>query len=249
MTLEELKALMEAALVASQAAPSDKALQAKHAEAKKAYDDAVAAAEEEGEPGGEGDPDETKFDDKTKAYIAKLRKEAAGARTKNKDLASKLKDSETKKKAILAAAGISEESETPEEKIKVLSAESQQLAFRTAILESAVQNGIGKDDLEFYEYLVTKAVSELKAEDDEVSDEAMAAIVAKVKKAGASAANTSVGGGAGGRGAPNPSTKPGEITLEKFITMNMSEKSKLYQDNPDLYTALVTQAKKQKKLV
>lgn len=251
MDLESLKAAMDAALAASQAAPADKDLQKKHAEAKKAYDDAVAEAkkkEDEGDGGGGDDFDEAKADEKTKAYLAKLRKENAGHRTKAKDLASQLKTSEDQKKAILKAAGIEDDSETPEEKLKVLSVESQQLAFRSAILESAVQHGIGKDDLEFFEFLVAKSVESLE-EGEELTEEQMTEIVTKVKKGSKTPANSSVGNGGGGKGAPNPNPNPTEVTLEKFIRMSITEKSKLYETNVELYTSLMTQARAQKKLV
>ncbi len=248
MTLEELKALMEEALKASQAAAGDKALEQAAAVAKKAYDDAVAEAEKNKNQDGDGeeDPDESKMDDKTKAYLAKLRKENAGHRTKAKDLASKLQTSEQQKKAILKAAGIEEDSQTPEQKLEAASLQSQQLALRSAILESAVENGIGKDSLDYFEFLVAKAVGELK-EGEELSDEAMSEIVTKVKKSGGTSANTTVGTGKGNP--PPPDKKTGEITLEKFIRMSITEKSDLYTKNLDLYTSLVNEAKRQKKLV
>lgn len=250
MTLEELKALMDEALKASQAASSDKKLQTAYETAKAAYEAKLAEAEGDPDPAAEVDPDETKLDEKTKAYLAKLRKEAAGHRTKAKDLASKLKISEDQKRAVLKAVGIEDESESPEEKLKTLSTESQQLAFRTAILESAVENGIGKDDLGFYEFLVSKAVQALE-EGDELSEEQMAEIVAQVGKRGGGkgSANSSVGTGGKGKGAPNPEPKAGDVTLEKFIRMSITEKSKLYETNEDLYLSLMSQAKAQKKLV
>lgn len=250
MTLEELKAAMDAALVASQAASTDKALQVAYAQAKKAYDDAKTESEKEG--GGDPDPeelDEEKLDAKTKAHIAKIRKEAAGHRVKAKDLASKLTASEEQKKAILKAAGIEVETENPAEQLKVAQSESQQLALRSAILESAVENGIGKDGLDYYEFLISKEMAGLK-EGEELSEEQITKVVAKVKTAGGKAANTSVGNGGGdGKGTPNPNANAGAITLDKFVRMSITEKSKLYQDNLDLYTSLVSEAKAKKMLV
>lgn len=260
MDLASLKKAMEAALAASQADASNKDLQKAYAEAKKAYDDAVVAKAEADKKAAGGDEnddeddevDEEELDEKTKAYLAKLRKENAGHRTKNKELVSKLNVSESQKKKILEAAGIEVDTETPEEKLKSISAESQQLAFRTAILESAVEHGIGKDSLEFYEFLVAKAVEALE-EGEELSDEAMEEIISKVKKAGGKGgANTSVGTGADGKGGknpPDPNKKVGEVTLEKFIRMSITEKSKLYETNLDLYTELTAQARAQRKLV
>lgn len=247
MTLEELKAALDAAKAKSLAAPDDKVLQVAAAEAEKAYNDAKAADDQD-PPSDE--LDEKKLDDKTQAYIKKLRDEAAGHRVKAKDLASKLKTSDEQKKAILKAAGIEDDSEAPEEKLKTLSAQNQQLAFRSAILESAVQHGIAGDDIEYYEFLVTKATSELK-DGDELTDEALGDIVKKVKKAGKGAANSGLGGGKGGSGGtppPNDSSQ-GQVTLDQFVRMSISEKSALYEKNKDLYTSLYNEAKAKKKLV
>lgn len=248
MTLEELKALMDAALAASQAASTDKALQLKYAEAKKAYDDAIAAAEADPTDPDPEELDEKKLDAKTQAHIAKLRKEAAGHRTKAKDLASQLGKSEEKTKAILKAAGIELEAENPTEQLKIAQAESQQLAFRTAILESAVENDIAKDQVEFFEFLVSKEAAALK-DGEELSEEKMAEIVKKVKAGGGGkgSANSSVGAGGGKK--PPPKENEGEITLEKFTRMTMTEKSKLYETNVDLYTTLSNEARRLKKLV
>lgn len=257
MDLASLKKAMEAALVASQGDASNKDLQRAAAEAKKAYDDAVAEdAAQKAAGGGSGDDDqevdEDELDEKTKAYLAKLRKENAGHRTKNKELISKLSMSETQKKKILEAAGIEVDTETPEEKLKALSGETQQLAFRSAILESAVEHGIGKDSLKFFEFLIADAVEALE-EGEELSDEAMAAIITQVKKAGGGkTANTSVGNGDGKGGKNPPNPNPGaddKVTLEKFIRMSITEKSKLYETNLDLYTELTAQARAQRKLV
>ncbi len=251
MDLESLKAAYEAALAASQADASNKALEKTAAEAKKAYDDAVTAAEK-AKGQGSGDPnldefDETKADEKTKAYLAKLRKENAGHRTKAKELASKLTESEERKKAMLKAAGIEVETEDPAELLEVARAGNEQLAFRSAILESALQNGIGKDDFEFYEFCVAKAVGELQ-EGDELTDEQMAEIVKRVKtKSAGAAANSSVGAGGGGN--RNPAANDTTVTLEKFLRMNITEKSALYEKNLDLYKELMAQAKAQRKLI
>jgi hypothetical protein len=251
MDLESLKAAMEEALKAHQAASTDKALEQAYAVAKKAYEDALAAAEADPDPATTTTPvvDESKLDETTKAYLAKLRKENAGHRTKNKELVSKLSTSEDQKKKILEAAGITVDTETPEEKLKSISAESQQLAFRSAILESAVQNGISKDGLDYFEFLVAKEVQGL-AEDEELADEKMAEIVAKVKKsAGGGSANTTVGTGGKGGNPPPPVTDPGEVTLEQFVRMSITEKSALYMKNVDQYEKLYKAAKSQKKLV
>lgn len=243
MDLESLKKAMEDAKALADAKPDDAELKAKFAEAKKAYDEAV---EEENSSAF----DESKADAKTQAYLAKLRKENANHRNKNKDLLTKLSTSEEQKKAILKAAGIETDEQSPEDKLKSLQAESQTLAFRAGILEAAVAQGIGKDDVEYFEFLVAKEAASLQ-EGEELDDEKMKVIAAKAKRgAGKGAANTSVeGDGKGGSGNPPPPDKGGSITLEKFISMSMVEKSKLYEVNPTLYSELIAQARAKKKLV
>lgn len=256
MTLEELKAAWDAALTNLKADPKNADLKTAAQAAEKAYNDAKAAEDAKGEGDdeedeGEGnDADESKWDPKTKSYIQKLRNEAGKHRTKNKELVSAVKSEKERVKAILKAAGIEDESEAPEEKVKTLTTESQTLAFRNAVLESAVQHGIPGDDLEYYEFLVTKATSELE-DGEELSDEALEAIVAKVKKTGGKgSANTSVGGkkGKDGKEAPKPG-ESNEVSLDEFCRMSITEKSKLWEKHPDTYQQLMTQARAKKRLV
>jgi hypothetical protein len=249
MTLEELQAAWDAALTALKA-------DQKNATLKKAADDAQAAfeakkAEEEAaanEPDPESDdPDEEKLDAKTKAYLAKLRKENASHRTKNKDLVSKSKEKDEKIKAILKAAGI-ETDEDPAKKIEALTAQTQTAAFRNAVLESALEHGIGKDDLEFYEFLVAKAAGQL-GEDEELSEDQVAEIVKQVKaKSAKGRANTTVGKGKDGKGDPDPDNQSG-VTFVQFLRMGIAEKSALYTKHPDVYNKFVQQAKQERKLV
>lgn len=244
MTLDELKAKWEAAAAEAAKDSENADLKAK-AEAAKAEYDAKKAEEDQVDPDA---LDEDSLDEKTKAHIAKLRKENASHRTKAKDLASKLKTSDEQKKAILKAAGIEDESEKPEERVKTLTATSQQLAFRSAILEAAVEHGIAKDQLEFFEFLVQKEAGKLE-ENEELSDEQLAEIVAKVKKQGAGVANTSVEGDEGGNKTPAPNGGNKGVTLDQFVRMSMTQKSELYTKNPKLYEQLVTEAKAKKRLV
>jgi hypothetical protein len=238
-TLEELKAAWDAALDALKAKPEDEALKTAAADAEAAYN----AKKAEPPPGEE---DDSAWDDKTKAYIKKLRDESASHRTKNKELTSVVKTEKERTKAILKAAGIEDDSEKPEEKIKSLSAESQTLAFRNAILESAVHNGIPADQLEFYEFLVAKEASKL-AEGEELSEATMTEIVAKIKKTGSTPASSSVGTGKGG-GTPPPGNS-GAVSLDAFCAMSITQKSDLYVKNPNLYTQLLAEAKAKKRLV
>lgn len=254
MTLEELKALWDKALADATAKPDDKVLAAEVAKTKKAYEDAKAKAEvdpdPDPEPSDDDKLDEGKLDDKTKAYLAKLRKENAGHRTKNKDLLSKFQASEEQKKAILKAAGLLDEEE-PEEKLKMAEAATNQLAFRNAILESAVENGIPKDKLKYYQFLIADATEQL-GEGEELSEEKMVQIVAECKKGGdGKKANSTVQRfDKDGKLIKEPSPgESGEMTLEKFCAMGIVEKSKLYQTSPDVYETFAKQAKAKGKLI
>jgi hypothetical protein len=248
MTLEELKALWDAAVAALKADPENADLKAKAEEAQAAYEEAKEREEGSGDPSGA--LDESKLDEKTKAYIAKLRKENASHRTKNKELASKFKGSEEQKKAILKAAGLLEE-EKPEEKLQAASAANNSLAFRNAILETAVEHGIPKDKLKYYQFLVSEAMEEV-AEGEELSDEKLAEIVAECKKGGSGkAANSTVIklDKDGKPVTPPPPGESGKMTLEKFCSLSMVEKSKLYQTSPAVYEEFMNLAKSKKKLI
>jgi hypothetical protein len=258
MTLEELLKAAKEAKAKADNAPTDKALAKAAAEAQAAYDTALAASEEESEEeeteekaGGKPDEfDDSKTDDATKKYLAKLRKEAAGHRTKGKDLASQLATEKARTKAILKAAGIESEEEKPEEKIKSLDSQNQSLAFDKAILELALEHGIPKDGVKYLKFLVNEAAAELP-EGEELEEEKLAEIVAESKKGRGtgSGANTSVGTSKG-KGAPAPGGKSsGEVSLAKFCSMNTSEKSSLYEKNRDLYTSLMAEARAKKMLV
>lgn len=237
MELEALKQAMDAAKVAHLAAPDDEALKTAFETAKSAYDAALEA-----EP--EDDFDESKADDRTKKYIAKLRKEAGSHRTKAKDLASKVKSEQDRVKAILKAAGIESEDEDPTTKLKEADQQKHALAFSNAVYKEAIKNGIGEDQLEFFEFMVAKAINELD-EGEELPEEALMAIVNKCKKSGASKkANSSTNSAT-----PPPGDNPDKISLEKFCLMTILEKSKLYESNKDLYAELYAQAKAKKKLV
>lgn len=250
MNIEQLKAAMDDALEALKKDPQNAELKTKADEAKAAYEAAVESEGEGDDQSGES-VDESKLDDKTKAYIAKLRKENAKHRTSKKDLKSKLTEAEEKKRAILKAAGIElDDEEDPAEKLKTVQAETQTLSFRNAILESAIQHGVPGDAVDYFSYLVTESVGKLE-DGEELSEEMLSEIVAKVKKvSGGGKATTTVGkGGKSSGNAPAPEGKTGDVTLPKFVKMTISEKSDLYTKNRELYESLVKEAKEKKLLV
>ena len=153
-----------------------------------------------------------------------------------------------RQKAILKAAGIEDDSDKPEEQIKSLSLGNNQLAFRNAVLETAVANGISGDEIEYFEFLVSKAVNAL-GDEEELSEEQLLEIAGKVKKASKSGANTGLKSGDGKGKGPDPKPgESGEISLDDFCHMGIIEKSKLYDKNPEKYKALFSEAKLKKRI-
>lgn len=248
MTLEELKAAWEKAEADAKAKPDDESLAAAAAAAKKAYDGAKALADAN-DPDPDDEIDESKVDEKTKAYLAKLRKENANHRTKNKELASKFQTSEEQKKAILKAAGLLDE-EKPEEKLQTAKQQNESLAFRNAILESAIAHGVPNEKMKYFQFLMTDAVGELE-EGEELSDEKLAVIVKECKGTGKGSANSTVQkfDKDGKLIKDPPPGESGQMTLEKFCAMGIVEKSKLYQEHPEIYEEFYKQAKAKKKLI
>lgn len=245
MTLAELKKLLDAAKLALEADPENAELKTKVEEAQAAYD--AKAGEEGGDEGGE--PDESKLDAKTLSYIKKLRKEAADNRAKKKDLASQLKASEEQKRKILAAAGITDESEAPEEKLKKTTAANETLAFRNAILEKAIAFGVANDQVKYFQFLVMDKMEALE-DGEELSDEDLQNIASQCKKAGKGSGNTSVNGKGGKSGeAPPPEGGNAKTTLPMFLKMNMGEKEAFYKSNPDEYKAFVAEARRTNRLI
>lgn len=255
MDLESLKAAWDEAQAEADASPNDKGLVKAAADAKAAYEAAKAEAEE-GDPSpnpGEDDKiDESKFDDKTKKYLAKLRGENAKHRTSNKDLKSKLNLSETQKKKMLEAAGIVVDDEKPEEKLKTAREQNNTLVFNNAVLETAVAQGVPAEKLKFFRFLMSEAVSELE-EGDELDDEKIAEIVKECKGGKAGKANSTVKKfDKDGKEikAPSPDQNTGDgPSLEEFCSMGPVAKSKLYLKNEAAYTRLYNEAKSKGKFI
>ncbi len=197
------------------------------------------------DPGSQDDQDDAGWDDKTKAYIQKLRKEAADGRTKSKahstELATLKEQFSKLQTGMKKALGI-EDDASPEEKAAALGEENASLAFKTAVLESALDHGIPKEQLGYYEFLIHQKAGEL-AENEELSDEHMSAILEQVKAVSGKTTTT--------RTSPaspaNPSAaNPSALTVEKFAKLTVSEKSALYVKDQATYTALMAEAKSKK---
>lgn len=195
-------------------------------------------------PPGEED-DQEDFDslpDWAKKQIKGLRSEAAKNRTKNKDLESRFGKLET---GLKTALGIEDEEEDPAEVAASLTNQNSDLQLRNVILSLALENGITGDKLDYFEFLIGKGITSLGEDEEELSEDAIKAIVQKVKGQGQGPADSSVddeddqlpGDGNGG----NTGT-----SLEQFLAMSILERSNLYTKDANTYNSLMKQAKAKK---
>jgi len=195
--------------------------------------------------------DEDKWDESTRNYIKSLRDESAKHRTKSKELQTQFTKLSGEVDALKgglrkALGGKEDDQSSPEEQVGQLTSQNEQMAFRLAVMDSALENGItSKEQLEYYEFLVQKKATELQ-DDEEITDEAMTEIIQKVKsfsKPGGTS-TTSVGAKK-----PEPSDSSSQaVSVEAFAKMSLAEKSALYSKDPAQYTQLMSAAR-QKKLI
>jgi len=212
--------------------------------------DPEGSGSKEGKPGKKDQDDSgsslDKLPDWAQKEIKSLRSESAKHRTDNKSLRG---DFDGMKKGIAKALGFEDEDIKPEEKIADLNSQNGSLEFQNAVLSVAVQNGISGDQLEYFTFLMEKACSTLK-DDEELADEDMNKIIQKAKGQGKKFASSSVDDNdpEGDGGTPPPGGSD-DVTLEEFNLMNMLDRSKLYREKPDTYDRLVSQAKAKGSLV
>jgi len=193
-----------------------------------------------------GDPDSSKWDESTRNYIKKLRGEAASNRKKASSLEERLNAIEKGLKKVVG--GEEDDDLTPEDRAQALEAYAGQKDFETEVLRLALDNGIGKDKLEYFEFLIAKAAGSL-GEDEELDEEAIAGLVKKVKSSGdPSGTSTSITPSGEGGDTPPPD-KSGDVNLDKFCNMSMVQKSKLFESNRALYDKLMSEAKQARRLV
>lgn len=165
-----------------------------------------------------------------------LRGESAKYRTQNKTLAERLEKLE---KGLKGVFGEDEQDDSdPTEKVKTLSQVNSSLEVKNAMLQLALENGIGVDEYEFFEFKMGKALESLE-EGQEMTEDELTQIISGVKaKSGKGPANSS----------PKDTVKPppasgGEVTQEEFNKMTITQKSKLYQTNAALYEKLMKNSK------
>jgi len=202
-------------------------------------DQKVAADGLESQPG----IDNSKWDDDTRKYIEGLRKENARYRTEAKDSRTKLDSLNDRfgklEGGLKQALGIEEEDIPLEDQVAGLSHVNQELEFKSAIKDIALEVGLrGHDACNYLEYLIQQEADSLE-EGEEISEERMSAILQNVQRVhGTSSGSTSfqgeqpkTGGDAGG-----------EITLEEFANMGTLQKGELFGKNPTLYKDLMSKA-------
>jgi hypothetical protein len=184
---------------------------------------------------GSGSNDQSALPEWAQKELKELRGEAAKYRTQNKTLAERLEKLE---KGLKGVFGEEEDDTDPGEKVKVLSQVTQTLEVKNAMLQLALENGIGSDDYEFFEFKMGKALESLE-EGQEMTEDELAEIISGIKsKSGKGVANSTTKDGV-----KPPAAKDGEVTQEEFNRMSITAKSKLYQTNPALYDKLMKNAK------
>lgn len=208
--------------------------------------DPPADDEKDKKPGADDNKDKKEFDisslpQEAQDLIKNLRKENGKHRTDKNLTAAEL---EKFKKAFKIISGEDDEEE-PEVKLSKVSEELSSAKMKTAMLELAYENNIPTDQRDYFEFLMSKKLESLE-EGEELSEEGLAEIVAKVTKKGP--ANTSTKEDGKGDGKKAPAGQADGVTLDQFLAMGMLAKSKLYSEKPEIYNALLAEAK-QKKLL
>lgn len=190
--------------------------------------------------------DDLGWTDEQKAYIDGLRKENAKYRTRAKErdsevqgLNERLGRFETGLKKLF---GDEESDMTPEEQVEILQAHNEQLAVQSALKEAAFEYGIGRDDYEYFEFMVAKRLGELE-EGEELTEDDLDDIANMARQRSGAPGTTSVEGG----DPPPPDQQAGGVTLEEFMEMGIGQKSVLYQKDRKLYETLSMQERAAKK--
>ena len=192
--------------------------------------------------------DESGWDEKTKTYIKSLRQEAAKNRTKAKELETQFKAMNDRfsglETGLKKALGVETDELSPEDKLGAISAQNEEMAFKNAVLETALGHGLGVGQLEMLEFMILKRADALE-EGQELTDEDLSEIIGKVKLAekafsGASSVSGSL--------QPASTQSSGSMTVEKFAKMSIAEKSLLYSKDPNTYNSLMAVAKEKRML-
>lgn len=184
----------------------------------------------------DGDDDQADLSpEEYKKIIKGLRAENAKRRLKEKTQTEKM----SKFEKALKVLGGEDEDENPEAQLDVMSQNYQSAVTRNAILELALENGIsGSENLEYFEFLMGKALGSLE-EGEEMTEDQLEEILTKCSKKGAGPANTSTKDSGVKGGKKLGDDKNTEVTQEEFNKMGITQKSLLFQKNPELYKKLM----------
>lgn len=170
------------------------------------------------------------------SMITGLRTENGDKRTKANNLQTRLEKIEGGLKSMF---GEKDDQMTPEDRVSHLSKANEEAEFNNSILMSAIQNGVGADDLEYFSFKMNKALDGLE-EGQEFSEDQFAAIIQDVKgKSSKGQTNTSVNGKGG---EPNPNTGT-TIKVDQFAKMGLLDRTKMFRENRPLYDQLHADAK------
>lgn len=200
--------------------------------------------------GGSGDPanknqkpdeksKENPFSDLDEANkeIKRLRAESADRRTKNKTLEESITSLSEKLGKINTHLGIKDDVD-PAEQLQGLTAQNEQLSIEISLQQLARTQQIPVEHDEYFRFLIGKKFEALK-EGEELSDEAINEVVAEVKKYSGFKGNKSTGLSGGQAPAKNGEGGKGdEVTAEQFKKMSLVDKSKLFEENKELYLKL-----------
>lgn len=199
----------------------------------------------EGGDSGTGEPDKSKWDEGTRKYIEKLRKEAGGYRNELKGVKERLTKFESAFKGLTGEGD--DEDDDPQVTIQSLSSHLEDSQTEIAFLREANRRGLDDRQTRMAQVIFDEKVAVLGDEpsDDDVDDAWDAAFdeASQYQKAGSGrgkGTSTSVdnqkGSGDGGNKAG------GGITAEQFAVMSQSQKAELRAKSPEAYDQLFREA-------
>lgn len=210
----------------------------------------AGAGEQSPDEEGSGHSDDPKLgelDSKTQNYIKSLRKEAASYRTKLNQMETKFESFQSGLSKLVG--GGAQNDLTPEQQLADLSGQYESAVLENSILKVAVANEIPQSGMEFFEFKISKKLSELE-EGEELDEEAISELAAEVRQqfGQTGGASTSPGKKANQGTTPKPSGGE-EVSYEEFLQMKIGKRSELYGKNPELYKQHYSKAKMENKLV
>jgi hypothetical protein len=202
------------------------------------------------DPDDQPDPTEDEGDDegaddfadpvKAKAEIKRLRDEAKKHRLKSKGLESELSGVKATLGSLKKALGGEQDEVDPVEALRTVQQQKEQLEVELSISQLERDNDIPKEQSEFFRFLLGKSMNELE-EGEELDQDAIDAIKAKLPSTGGSTSSTGLGSKK--PGAKPPAAGGTTITVEAFAKMTAAQKSELYTKDAATYNRLFSEAR------